>query len=542
MLSSQFEVHQRAESFMYVGGVLGLAFPDYEHRIPQEPQLGLIVLVARPIALEFRHPIVARRPRCGRAPAPFMAMPETAVHKDDPSPSTIRKIRGAGQSSDVLAVGEPERLKRLGHPLFRHGILRSYPRHDLRAGERGGRLSPRRPAATIDGHSTLPQSAGLAREDWQRETYQADHRASCNFSRGSTWIVVVEGLFHHTSSVHDNNKIFDRVPRMKAGALFAGIGGFCLGFHKVGIPTSWAIDNDFFANETYKSNLPGVRVIPDDVQSISVQTHDLEPVDVLHAGFPCQSFSQAGGRRGFTDPRGKLFYEIIRIVGEFRDRKPKAIVLENSPYLRYGEGGIWFLELQKQIQRAGYWFREVNCAELNAYDITDLPQQRVRLYMVAFLRDYFKSGRFSFPIEKNPAPKRLDRYVDFEGEQSDEYYLDPENRYFKMISGRVRNRRSLYQLRKYEVRAKEPDVCPTLTANMGLGGHNVPFVVDRRGLRKLTEDECLRLQGFPSGFSFPGVVPRAKRYVQVGNAVTVPVAELVAKQVRLRILEERGDD
>ena len=140
---------------------------------------------------------------------------------------------------------------------------------------------------------------------------------------------------------------------MKAGALFAGIGGFCVGFHRAGIKTAWAIDNDFFCNETYRQNIRDVRLISDDVQNVALHNYDLEPVDVLHAGFPCQSFSQAGGRRGFDDPRGKLFFEIVRLIDEFKDRKPKVIVLENSPYLRYGEGGIWFLELQKHIQRAG---------------------------------------------------------------------------------------------------------------------------------------------------------------------------------------------
>lgn len=328
---------------------------------------------------------------------------------------------------------------------------------------------------------------------------------------------------------------------MKAGALFAGIGGFCVGFHDAGIETAWAIENDFFCNETYRDNLKEVRLVSQDIKKVSVRKDDLEPVDVLHAGFPCQSFSQAGGRRGFDDSRGRLFFEITRLIDEFRDKKPKVLVLENSPYLRYGEGGIWFLELQKHIQRAGYWFRETGCAELNAYDITELPQQRIRLYMVAFSRDYFRSGKFHFPTEKNSVPKRLDRYVDFEGEQADDYYLDPENRYFKMITGRVKNRRSLYQLRKYEVRAKEPETCPTLTANMGLGGHNVPFVLDSKGLRKLTEDECLRLQGFPPRFTFPETVPRYRRYVQVGNAVTVPVAELVAQRIKQKILNEVND-
>jgi DNA (cytosine-5)-methyltransferase 1 len=107
-----------------------------------------------------------------------------------------------------------------------------------------------------------------------------------------------------------------------------------------------------------------------------------------------------------------------------------------------------------------------------------------------------------------------------------------------MISSAVSNRHCVYQLRKYQVRPKEPGVCPTLTANMGQGGHNVPFIVNSKGLRKLTEHECLRLQGFPAGFAFPDDVPRAKRYTQVGNAVAVPVAELLAAHVRVKIEQE----
>ncbi|HEX3500425.1 MAG TPA: DNA cytosine methyltransferase, partial [Stellaceae bacterium] len=154
---------------------------------------------------------------------------------------------------------------------------------------------------------------------------------------------------------------------MRAGALFAGIGGFCLGFKNAGIRTTWAVDNDPHARETYQRNFKNVRFLDTDIRDLSVRKNDLQPVDVLHAGFPCQSFSQAGERRGFDDPRGKLFFEIVRILAEFKDKKPKVIVLENSPFLRYGEGGIWLLELQKLIQKAGYWFRESNCAELDAF-------------------------------------------------------------------------------------------------------------------------------------------------------------------------------
>jgi DNA (cytosine-5)-methyltransferase 1 len=321
----------------------------------------------------------------------------------------------------------------------------------------------------------------------------------------------------------------------RAGALFSGIGGFCVGFARARIKTVWAIDNDEFANATYRMNVKDSHLIESDIRTVSAR--HLDPVDVLHAGFPCQSFSQAGIRRGFDDERGRLFFEIPRLIAEFKDRKPKVIVLENAPYLRYGEGGAWFLQIQKAIQKAGYWFRNSNCAELNAIEVTRLPQHRLRLYMVAFSTDYFPSGRFDFP-GANGETSSLEEYVDFDGEQEDDYYLHEENRYHAMISEKESEGRCLYQLRKYLVRVKA-GTCPTLTANMGLGGHNVPFVRDRKGLRKLTERECLLLQGFPRRYRFPAGVPRYRRYIQVGNAVTVPVAELVAREVAKKLQHQQ---
>ena len=148
---------------------------------------------------------------------------------------------------------------------------------------------------------------------------------------------------------------------LTAGALFSGIGGFCLGFKQAGINTVWAIENSPTAALTYEHNIRDVRIVkhdgePASVNDVSVEKDGLEPVDILHAGFPCQSFSQAGDRKGFDDPRGQLFYEIIRIVEEFKDRKPSVIVLENSPHLRYGDGGSWFIEVSKEIKKAGNGF------------------------------------------------------------------------------------------------------------------------------------------------------------------------------------------
>jgi DNA (cytosine-5)-methyltransferase 1 len=325
----------------------------------------------------------------------------------------------------------------------------------------------------------------------------------------------------------------------KAGALFSGIGGFCLGFEKAGIHTEWAVELDPFAARTYEKNTNNTRLIIEDVRNVKVSMHDLEPVDVLHAGFPCQSFSQAGERKGFDDPRGKLFHEVIRVIKEFKDKKPAIIVLENSPHLRHGDGGSWFIEVSKEIKKAGYWFRDTNYAELDPFMLTELPQKRNRLFMVGVSADAFPSGKFSFPIIQNTQKKNLANYIDFDGSlEDDSYYLNDENKYHKMITDKTDDKYCIYQLRKFLVRVKSPGECPTLTANMGLGGHNVPFIHDAKGLRKLTEYECLRLQGFPKDFVFPDDVPRAKRYVQIGNSVCVPIAALLAKGVAEKFNKE----
>ena len=174
---------------------------------------------------------------------------------------------------------------------------------------------------------------------------------------------------------------------------------------------------------------------------------------------------------------------------------------------------------------------QTSYAELDPYDLTELPQRRCRLFMVGLSTKHFDNGKFNFPREMNKTPKDIKKYIDFRGEKEDSYYLPTDNRYYKMIDSKLDDPFCIYQLRKFLVRVKNPNECPTLTANMGQGGHNVPFIYDKKGLRKLTEQECLNLQGFSSEFSFPEDVPRAKRYVQVGNAVCPPIAKLLANKI-----------
>lgn len=91
----------------------------------------------------------------------------------------------------------------------------------------------------------------------------------------------------------------------------------------------------------------------------------------------------AGKRLGFEDPRGKLFFEIIRLLNEWGSSKPKILVLENSPHLKDGEGGLWFRTIQTEIQRSGYWFGASSSFILDTRENGGLPQRRKRLFMIA---------------------------------------------------------------------------------------------------------------------------------------------------------------
>ena len=104
-----------------------------------------------------------------------------------------------------------------------------------------------------------------------------------------------------------------------------------------------------------------------------------------------------------------------------------------------------------------------------------------------------------------------------------DYYID------KDLKKSINSKDTAYQWRRVYVRENKSNECPTLTANMGTGGHNVPLIKDDLGIRKLTPRECLNFQGFPKSFKFPEDMPVSQRYKQVGNAVTVTLISKIAK-------------
>lgn len=319
------------------------------------------------------------------------------------------------------------------------------------------------------------------------------------------------------------------------GCLFAAIGGFCRAFQQRGAAVLWANDKDKFAAKTFNLNFPYVRYVEKPVEDLSVRADQLLPVDVLTAGFPCQAFSIAGEKRGFQDPRGLLFLHIIRIIKEFGPKKPKILLLENVKNLKAHDRGRTFKRIQTEIQKAGYWFSDDNAKILNTANFTNIPQNRERVFMVAMSRSHFQSNGFAFPeplAEGSRQPVRS--FLDLQHKAAPAFYFTPDSQYYKLFVEEIEkgDRTSIYQLRRSYVRRNMSDMCFTLMANMGEGGHNQPVIKDRWGIRKLTPRECARLQGYDdSWFQIPEYLSNAQIYKQIGNSVTVPLVTRLAEGI-----------
>jgi DNA (cytosine-5)-methyltransferase 1 len=317
------------------------------------------------------------------------------------------------------------------------------------------------------------------------------------------------------------------------GCLFAAIGGFCRAFEEAGARIAWANEKDRFANETFAANFPHVKHFPKPVEDLSVRKDGLQPVDILTAGFPCQPFSLAGEKRGFKDERGLLFLHIIRLVREFGASKPKILLLENVMNFRSHDQGRTFKRVQSEIQKAGYWFSDKDAQVLNTAAYTDIPQNRDRIFMVAFSTDYFPCNTFQFPPPlPDGALRKVKDFLELDKKAPDGYYFSPGSRYHPHFAKAMEagSKDAVYQLRRSYVRENKSGMCFTLMANMGEGGHNHPVIKDRWGIRKLTPRECARLQGYEdSWFVIPTGMSRSQISKQIGNSVTIPLVTRLAE-------------
>lgn len=305
---------------------------------------------------------------------------------------------------------------------------------------------------------------------------------------------------------------------MKVGGLFAGIGGIELGFKKAGFDISWANEIDKNASITYRHNHKH-ELFEKDLKDL--KTSEVNPIDILTGGFPCQAFSIAGQRKGFEDDRGNVFFEILRFVD---DLNPKIIFLENVKNLIGHDKGQTFKRITCELEERGY---TISYKVLNSSEYGGVPQNRERIYIVGF-KDEKVFNNFEFP-----KPKKLTKKIaDLIDAKVDEKFYYTNSRYYEQLKEEMKNKDSVYQWRRVYVRENKSKLCPTLTANMGTGGHNVPLIIDDIDIRKLTPRECARFQGYDDSFILSDKLANSHIYKQIGNSVTVPVIEAIAKKIK----------
>lgn len=310
----------------------------------------------------------------------------------------------------------------------------------------------------------------------------------------------------------------------KTADFFAGIGGIRIGLEDAGFETVFSNDFDPFCKITYDLNFKEAHLTIEDI--FRVDENKLPRFDIFAGGFPCQPFSIAGHRKGFKDKgRGDIFFEITRILERI---KPQVVFLENVKNLRSHDDGRTYKIIEKSLQKLGY---HIKSEVLNTKDYGGIPQNRERIYIVGF-RNKKYADRFRFP---KPISLRVKVSDLLETDVSEKYYYRPQSALYKELKEVVVSNGVVYQWRRRYVRENKSGVCPTLTANMGMGGHNVPIVKDERGIRKLTPLECLRLQGYPKSYRLPDGIADSRLYKQVGNSVSVPVIRRIAKEIAIAI-------
>lgn len=311
---------------------------------------------------------------------------------------------------------------------------------------------------------------------------------------------------------------------LKVASFFSGVGGIDIGFEQTGsFETVYANELDAYAVKTFEANF-GIEV---DHRSISdVQSDEIPDFDVMLAGFPCQPFSVAGRREGFTDTggRGQVYFDVERI---FLEKQPDIIFLENVKNLLTHDKGNTFKVIHKSLVDAGYHVRH---KVLNGMIHGDIPQNRERIYVVAF-KDAQKALDFNFPDE-TPLVQSVRDVIAFDEQVDAKYYYTAErHKMYDTLVQDVLADDHIYQWRRKYVRRNMSGVVPTLTANMGTGGHNVPIIHAKHGIRKLTPRECFNTQGFPDTFQLPETMSNTQLYKQAGNSVVIPVVRRIAEEI-----------
>jgi len=318
--------------------------------------------------------------------------------------------------------------------------------------------------------------------------------------------------------------------------LFAGIGGFRIGFEKAeGFKCVFSSEIEENCRETYKENFGEYPA--GDIRKLSAK--DIPDHDVLLAGFPCQPFSISGKLQGFEDTRGTLFYDILRIA---EAKSPKVIVLENVKHLMYHDKGKTLRTILKHLGELGY---KISWKVLNASDF-EVPQNRERIFIVAA-----KGKSFDFTLLKKRKGRTIKDILDSKGnfeflKRKDYTIIAPQVRQKSglifagyrnkkiRIAGVRPNTEHLSRVHKQPNRIYSSDgIHPTLPSQESAGRF---FILHNGRVRKLTFNEARKLMGFHDSFKW--VSSNGEKYKQIGNAICVPLVEELAHQIKKQLFEK----
>lgn len=326
---------------------------------------------------------------------------------------------------------------------------------------------------------------------------------------------------------------------MKIIDLFSGIGGFSLGFQRAGYQFTehYFSEIDKHAIANYKNNFPHAKNLGD---ITTLHGGDFTEIDIITFGSPCQDFSVAGQRAGIAGAKSSLIRHAISLVAQLR---PSIFVWENVKGVLSSNSGSDFWAILQAFANIGGYRLEWQLLNTSWF----LPQNRQRIYLVGHLAGRSIPG--VFPITEDDCTPRKEKTYQFQAKingtlkangnmNADDTYIIPKTESTLTGGGHSGGLHSdmtvIRQLPRGKNKGADLTICPTISSN-AFQENNLLC-----GIRRLTEIECERLQGFPDNFTqygdYNGIIkPIAKtqRYKLIGNAVTVDIVELIAKRLKI---------
>jgi len=318
--------------------------------------------------------------------------------------------------------------------------------------------------------------------------------------------------------------------RLKVASLFCGCGGTDLGllggflfngkrYSKNNLELVYANDIDDNACKIFEENF---KLKPDNRDIRKVNSSELPNFDILTGGFPCQSFSivaQNPKRLGVKDDRGKLFFEMCRIL---REKQPKCFIAENVKGLLSANKGEAFPLIVQKFEQSGYnvFYKLLNAVEYG------VPQKRERIFIVGFRKDL--NIKFTFPKPKiAEESKYVPLKIVLEKTVPQKYFFTE-----KAVQGMLRNRTKMNKGRVQDIE-KPCNTVGSHLAKVSLNGTD-PVLYDKEKYRRFTPREVARIQSFPDTFNLISSEPA--QYRALGNAIPPVLLWYIARNIIYYIL------